>query len=77
MPVANNNETYGGGRYLYDSIKGADLGAGADPSGNTMLLDFNFAYNPSCAYDHRWSCPLSPPENKQPLAVHAGERAFR
>ena len=72
----NKNETYGGGRYLYDSIKGADLGAGADPSGNTMLLDFNFAYNPSCAYDHRWSCPLSPPENKLPLAVRAGELAF-
>ena len=75
--TTNNDETYGGGRYLYDSIKGADLGAGADPSGNTMLLDFNFAYNPSCAYDHRWSCPLSPPENKLALPVRAGERAFR
>ena len=73
----NNDETYGGGRYLYDSIKGADLGAADDPSGNTMLLDFNFAYNPSCAYDHRWSCPLAPPENKLPLPVRAGERAFR
>ena len=51
--------------------------AGADPSGDTMLLDFNFAYNPSCAYDHRWSCPLSPPENRLPLSVPAGERAYR
>ncbi len=47
--MTNNSETYGGGRYLYDSIKGADLGAGADPPGNATLLDFNFAYNPSCA----------------------------
>jgi len=74
--ATNNAETYGGGRYLYDSIKGADLGAGADDSGDTMLLDFNFAYNPSCAYDVRWSCPLAPPENKLPLPVRAGERAF-
>lgn len=64
-------ETYGGGRYLYDTIKGADLGiAGAE-----IVLDFNFAYNPSCAYDQRWSCPLSPPENRLPFAVTAGERA--
>ena len=63
-------ETYGGGRYLYDTIKGADLGiAGAE-----IVLDFNFAYNPSCAYDERWSCPLSPPENRLPFAVTAGER---
>jgi uncharacterized protein (DUF1684 family) len=75
--ATNNSETYGGGRYLYDSIKGADLGAGADDSGDTMLLDFNFAYNPSCAYDHRWSCPLAPAENKLQLPVRAGERMFR
>lgn len=63
-------ETYGGGRYLYDTIKGADLGI----SGSDIVLDFNFAYNPSCAYDDRWSCPLSPPENRLPFAVRAGER---
>ena len=63
-------ETYGGGRYLYDTIKGADLGI----SGGEIVLDFNFAYNPSCAYDDRWSCPLSPPENRLPFAVTAGER---
>jgi uncharacterized protein (DUF1684 family) len=62
--------TYGGGRYLYDTIKGADLGATA----SGFVLDFNFAYNPSCAYDERWSCPLSPPENRLPFAVNAGER---
>jgi len=63
-------ETYGGGRYLYDTIKGADLGI----AGSEILLDFNFAYNPSCAYDDRWSCPLSPPENRLAFAVRAGER---
>jgi uncharacterized protein (DUF1684 family) len=63
-------ETYGGGRYLYDTIKGADLGV----CGATIVLDFNFAFNPSCAYDARWSCPLSPPENRLPFAVAAGER---
>ena len=46
--------TYGGGRYLLDTVKGADLGSGhAD-----LVLDFNFAYNPSCAYDPAWACPL-------------------
>ena len=63
-------DTYGGGRYLYDTIKGADLGVGA----SSIVLDFNFAYNPSCAYDERWSCPLSPPENRLPFAVTAGEK---
>ncbi len=44
--------TYGGGRYLFDTVKGADLGfRGAD-----VILDFNFAYQPSCSFDPRWSC---------------------
>jgi uncharacterized protein (DUF1684 family) len=68
--ASSSKETYGGGRYLYDTIKGADLGI----AGSTIVLDFNFAYNPSCAYDDRWSCPLSPPENRLPFAVTAGER---
>ena len=68
--ATSRRETYGGGRYLFDTIKGADLG-GAD---DLLVLDFNFAYNPSCAYDARWSCPLSPPENRLPFAVTAGER---
>jgi uncharacterized protein (DUF1684 family) len=67
---SNGTSTYGGGRYLYDTIKGADLGASADE----LVLDFNFAYNPSCAYDDRWSCPLPPAENRLPLGVSAGER---
>ena len=62
--------TYGGGRYLYDTIKGADLGAGAE----RIVLDFNYAYNPSCAYNDEWVCPLSPPENRLLFAVEAGEK---
>src|SRR5438067_10283903 len=68
--ATSGETTYGGGRYLYDTIKGADLGASAD----SLVLDFNFAYNPSCAYDDRWACPLSPAENSLPFAVEAGER---
>jgi len=68
--ASNGRGTYGGGRYLYDTIKGADLGAGPDG----FILDFNYAYNPSCVYDALWSCPLSPPENRLSFAVDAGER---
>ena len=64
-------QTYGGGRYLLDTVKGADLGH----DGDRLVLDFNFAYNPSCAYDPRWTCPLAPPRNRLDVAVHAGERA--
>ena len=62
--------TYGGGRYLLDTVKGADLGA----TDGRLVLDFNFAYNPSCAYDPGWACPLSPPANRLPVAVEAGEK---
>lgn len=65
-------ETYGGGRYLLDTVKGADLGVGGD--GERLVLDFNYAFNPSCSYDPRWSCPLAPPENRIDVAVTAGER---
>jgi uncharacterized protein (DUF1684 family) len=64
--------TYGGGRYLLDTVKGADLGTSAD--GDRLVLDFNLAYNPSCSYDPRWSCPLAPPENRIDVPVEAGER---
>jgi uncharacterized protein len=62
-------ETYGGGRYVLDTVKGADLGGGAD----TLVLDFNFAYNPSCAWDPRWACPLTPPANRLGVRIEAGE----
>jgi uncharacterized protein (DUF1684 family) len=73
LPFADattGSTTYGGGRYLIDTIKGADLGGTAE----RFVLDFNFAYNPSCAYDDRWSCPLAPVENRLEVAVEAGER---
>lgn len=62
--------SYGGGRYLLDTVKGADLGTG---DGGALVLDFNYAYNPSCSYDPRWSCPLAPPENRLAVPVEAGE----
>jgi uncharacterized protein len=61
--------SYGAGRYLLDTVKGADLGT----IDGKLVLDFNFAFNPSCAYDPRWACPLAPPENRLPVAVRAGE----
>jgi uncharacterized protein (DUF1684 family) len=68
----NGAGTFGGGRYLYDTIKGADLGVGPE----SIVLDFNFAHNPSCAYSADWVCPLAPPENSLAFAVEAGERSF-
>ena len=62
--------TYGGGRYLLDTVKGADLGT----EDGRLVLDFNYAYNPSCAYDPSWACPLAPPGNRLAIAVEAGER---
>jgi uncharacterized protein len=64
-------ETYGAGRYLMDTVKGSDLGTTAD---GHLVLDFNFAYNPSCSYDPRWSCPLAPPANRLGVEVRAGEQ---
>jgi len=64
--------TYGGGRYLIDTVKGADLGPGSTPE--SLVLDFNFAYNPSCAYDPAWACPLAQAGNTVPVQVPVGER---
>jgi uncharacterized protein (DUF1684 family) len=64
--------TYGGGRYLLDTVKGADLGPGSTP--DSLVLDFNFAYNPSCAYDPAWACPLAQPGNVVPVEIPVGER---
>jgi hypothetical protein len=68
--ATNGDATYGAGRYLLDTVKGADLGV----EGGRLILDFNFSYNPSCSYDPRWSCPLAPPPNRLALPVRAGER---
>jgi uncharacterized protein (DUF1684 family) len=62
-------ETYGAGRYLLDTVKGADLGGGD----GTLVLDFNFAFNASCAWDDRWVCPLAPPANRLDRRIEGGE----
>lgn len=72
--ATNGETTYGGGRYLLDTIKHADLGQSPD---GKLVLDFNYAYNPSCAYNHRWSCPLAPPENWLSMAVPVGEKKLQ
>jgi uncharacterized protein len=64
------SETYGAGRYLLDTVKGSDLGA----EDGALVLDFNFAYNPSCSYDDSWACPLAPPANRLQAPIQAGER---
>jgi uncharacterized protein (DUF1684 family) len=62
--------SYGGGRYLLDTAKGADLGGQAD----SLVVDLNFLYHPSCRYDPHWQCPLAPPGNRITASVPAGER---
>lgn len=68
--------TYGGGRYLTDTVKGTH-GRGLEVlSGDRVRLDFNYLYNPSCAYDDAWLCPLAPPENRVPARIEAGELSY-
>ena len=70
--------SYGGGRYLFDTIKGSDFLPVPGSSGDKrILLDFNYAYNPSCAYNDRWVCPLAPFENRLKVPVRAGEMKFK
>jgi uncharacterized protein len=64
-------ESYGSGRYVLDTVKGADLGGSAD----RLVVDLNFAYNPSCAYDPSWACPLPQAGNRLDLPVYVGELA--
>jgi uncharacterized protein len=68
--ATHGKETYGAGRYLLDTVKGSDLGM----EDGRLVLDFNFAYNPSCAYDDEWACPLAPPANRLAVPLQAGER---
>jgi uncharacterized protein (DUF1684 family) len=70
--ATSGHETYGGGRYLLDTIKSADLGSDANKT--TVTLDFNYAYHPSCAYDPIWVCPLAPPDSRLSIPIHAGEQ---
>jgi uncharacterized protein (DUF1684 family) len=65
--LTNGDETYGGGRYIDLRI----------PEGETIIIDFNQCYNPYCAYNHRYSCPIPPKENDMDVKVKAGVKAFR
>ncbi len=65
--------TYGGGRYLLDTVKGAHLGHGRD---GTLIIDFNFAYSPSCTYDPAWACPLPQAGNVVNAPIPVGELDF-
>jgi uncharacterized protein len=74
LPVKDalaGTQTYGGGRYLLDTVKGADLGG--DVRDGHLVVDLNFAYNPSCAYDPAWVCPLAPAGNTLAVPTLAGE----
>jgi len=62
-----NTETYGAGRYLEFEFLG----------GGQFLIDFNLAYNPYCAYNDSWSCPLTPWENRVKVPIRAGEKIFK
>ncbi|HZD02934.1 MAG TPA: DUF1684 domain-containing protein [Actinomycetes bacterium] len=73
--ATSGKETYGAGRYLTDTVKGT-WGRGLEVDGDRLVLDFNYAYNPSCAYNAHWACPLAPPENHLQAPVRAGELAF-
>jgi uncharacterized protein len=70
--ATSGRESYGAGRYLIDSAKGADLGG--DAATGELLLDFNMAFHPSCVYDPRWNCPLASRDNWLAPAVPVGER---
>lgn len=70
LPIRDSSpDTYGGGRYVLDTVKGADLGG----SGDELVVDLNFAYNPSCAYNEAWACPLAGPANRLAAEVPVGE----
>jgi uncharacterized protein len=79
LPVRDGtcgSESYGGGRYLTDTVKGT-YGRGVQLLGDGHVrLDMNYLYNPSCAYDDRWLCPLAPPENRVTARIAAGEQTY-
>jgi uncharacterized protein (DUF1684 family) len=72
------HETYGAGRYLFDTAKNTDaLVLEITPGSSDVVIDFNYAYNASCAYSPRWACPLAPPENYLRVPVRAGELSYK
>ena len=75
--ATSGHETYGGGRYLFDTAKDTDgLVLEIEPGSAEINIDFNYAYNASCAYSPRWACPLAPPENRLTVEVRAGEQSY-
>jgi uncharacterized protein len=75
--ATSGHETYGGGRYLFDTAKNTDgLVLEVTHGSLEVTVDFNYAYNPSCVYSPRWACPLAPPENTIRIPVQAGERMY-
>jgi uncharacterized protein (DUF1684 family) len=76
--TTSGHETYGGGRYLFDTAKDTDgLVLEITPGSPEVVIDFNYAYNASCAYSPRWACPLAPPENFLKVPVRAGEQVYK
>jgi uncharacterized protein (DUF1684 family) len=82
LPIRDGSagrETYGAGRYVIDTTKGADLGRSATINAEDItpaeewIVDLNFAYNPSCVYDPRWACPLAPAGNRIARSATVGE----
>ena len=67
MDATNGTETYDGGRYLEIDPR---------PDGS-FEVDFNLAYNPYCAYNEHWSCPIPPKENRLSVPIEAGEKSFK
>lgn len=67
---------YGAGRYLFDTIKGSNCLESMRDGKRTIIMDFNYAYNPSCAYNPAWICPLPPVENRIDIPITAGEKNF-
>lgn len=65
--LTNGKETYGGGRYIDFAI----------PASEQLILDFNLAYSPSCAYSSRFNCPIPPRENRLNVKIRAGEKTYR
>ena len=72
----SGHETYGGGRYLTDTVKGTHGRGLVALPGNRVRLDFNYLYNPSCAYNEAYLCPLAPPENRVSVRIEAGELTY-
>jgi uncharacterized protein (DUF1684 family) len=69
LPVVDGlagKETYGAGRYLEPTLAGR----------GKLLVDFNYSYNPYCAYNENWSCPITPFENRLKIPIRAGEKIF-